>query len=114
MKCDNACVTKCNAATPEQTIPCLETCGGCFENIVNIKWAPKAAGPHKLNEIEASFGPVELIADNEWEDIAQTFKQADIWTYQIWSMLIYFILMSLNLRKISKSETVLNFNYLTF
>jgi len=78
MKCDNACVTKCNSATPEQTIPCLETCGGCFENIINIKWAPKAAGPHKLNEIEAAYGPVELIEDNEWEDLAQTFKQANI------------------------------------
>lgn len=78
MHCDVPCANKCAGLAPEQTIPCLETCGGCFENIVNIKYATKAAGPHKLESIEEAFGPVENMADHEWENISETFAQFEI------------------------------------
>lgn len=78
MNCDVACSDKCSGLAPEQTIPCLETCGGCYKNIVNIKWAKKVPGPAKLEAIEEAFGPVENLADHEWENIAETFAQADL------------------------------------
>jgi len=78
MKCNVPCTNKCAGVMPEQTIQCLKTCGGCYQNIVNIKYATKAAGPHKLEAIEQVFGPVENMADHEWENISETFTQMDI------------------------------------
>ena len=78
MHCDVPCANKCGGINPEQTIQCLKTCGGCYQNIVNIKYATKAAGPHKLEAIEEAFGPVENLADHEWENISETFTQFEI------------------------------------
>jgi len=78
MHCDVPCTNKCAGVNPESTIACLETCGGCYQNIVNIKYATKAAGPHKLESIEEAFGPVENLADHEWENISETFTQFEI------------------------------------
>lgn len=77
MHCNVPCANKCGAMRPEQTVPCLEKCAGCFKNIVNIKHAGKAAGPHKLEAIEEVFGPVENMADHEWENISETFNMIE-------------------------------------